>query len=90
MPGIGSLVREIDINISEISERKKVCFLSITNARAVSVNYYYRFRLPNDTHQQKDDTEHRYQDGYLYQDEGLPGHFQHFIVHHFTKVLWKL
>ena len=38
MPGIGSLIREIDVKISEMSETNILILLSKTNARILSVN----------------------------------------------------
>ena len=38
MSGIGSLIREIDVNISGMSERKQTFFLSKINARVLSLN----------------------------------------------------
>ena len=40
MPGIGSLICEIDVNISEIWEKNILFLLSKTNSRILSVNRY--------------------------------------------------
>ena len=45
MPGIGSLIREIDVNIAEIWETNILFLLSKTNARILSVNDAVVFSL---------------------------------------------
>ena len=42
MPGIGSLIREIDIKCKRIYEKAKLLLLSKTNARILGVNYVNR------------------------------------------------
>ena len=45
MPGIGSVIRKIDVNISEIWERNTLFLLSKTNARILSVNTLFVYLL---------------------------------------------
>ena len=45
MPGIGSLIREIDVNISEMWETNILFLLSKTNTRILSVNLENKYNF---------------------------------------------